>query len=154
MTEDEVEEEIKKIDEYKKEKLRKEGFQEANKNAPNRLTSLALMRSEFESLTKMYHIAEKIKTFNRRVFLKEIVEEAFDVSVQGALSAQQSVFTAAGTQAWMKDAHKFANIGLQMATKSYGAEHLVTKEWAERTADPVQFFLREFGGAMRQIPLK
>ena len=153
LTEDEVEEEIKKIDEYKKEKLRKEGFQEANKNAPNRLTSLALMRSEFESLTKMYQIAEKIKTFNRRVFLKEIVEEAFDVSVQGALSAQQSVFTAAGTQVWMKDAHNFANIGLQMATKSYGAEHLVTKEWAERSADPEQFFLREFGGAMRQIPL-
>ena len=37
LTEDEVEEEIKKIDEYKKEKLRKEGFQEANKNAPNSL---------------------------------------------------------------------------------------------------------------------
>jgi len=145
LTEDEIEEEIKKIDEYKKEKSRKEGFQDQNKNAPNIPTGQALMRSELRSLMKMYHIAEKIKTFDRRAFLEEIVEEAFDVSVQGALSAQRSSSMAAAFPVWMEDANKFANTGLQIATEFYGSEHSVTKKWEERCADPVNFFRREFG---------
>ena len=149
LTQAEVEEGIKKIDEYKKEKLRKKDFQEANKEATNGLTAQKIMRLELESLNSMYHIAEKIKTFRRDVFLKEIVEEAFDVSVQGALSAQQSVFMDAAKTAWMKEANKFANIGLQMAKKIYGAENSVTEKWKERSADPVNFFLNEFGGAMK-----
>ena len=143
LTEVEVEKEIKRIDEYKKETSSKEGFRGQNKNAPNILT----MQSELRSLMRMYHIAEKIKTFDKRVFLKEMVAEAFDVSVQGALCAQQSVFTAAAFPVWMEDANKFANIGLQIATEFYGSEHSVTKKWEERCDNPVNFFRREFGGA-------
>ena len=72
LTEAQVEEEIKKIDEYKEEKLKRQQFQDAAASAPNGKTGQAFMQLELKSLKNMYQTAEDIKTFSKRVLLQDI----------------------------------------------------------------------------------
>merc|ERR1712013_343205 len=145
LTEEEIQQEVKRFDEYKAEMLRKQQFKDAAKAARNGRAAQALMLSESRSLKNMYNIAKEIKTFGRRFFLYNIIEEAFDVSVQGALSAGCSESAKA---TWMKEAKMFADVGLKLATTLNGADHSDTREWRERSVDPIKFFLKEFRGEM------
>ena len=104
-------------------------------------------------MKNMYRLAKEIKTFGRRVVLQDIVEEAFDVSAQGAVSAQCSRNMKAAKIAWMKDVQMFANIGLEIAKTLNGEDHSITSEWRARSEDPISFFLREFKGAVKQVAI-
>ena len=73
----------------------------------------------------------------------DIVEEAFDVSCQGAKSEEKHRNREDAKAAWMKDAKMFATIGGEIAKTLNGAEHSWTKRWNERVADPIKCFLKE-----------
>ena len=49
----------------------------------------------------------------------------------------------------MKEVKMFADIGLQLAKTLNGVNHSTTKEWNKRSDDPINFFLKEFGGAVK-----
>ena len=59
----------------------------------------------------MYRIAREIKTFNRRIFLQAIVEEAFDVNSQGATSA---VYSKKDENSWVQEAKTISEMGLHV----------------------------------------
>ena len=72
---------------------------------------------EAECLKRMYRLARDLKAFNRMLFLCEIVEELFDVSCQGYLSAGKQRGNRETEKAkWMKDVKMFATTGLKLAT--------------------------------------
>ena len=146
LTEVEIQRERKTIDKYKEEKRKKKEFKEAATLASANSTGQALMQSESNCLKNMYRLAKEIKTLGRRVVLQEIVEEAFDVSAQGAVSAGCSRNMKVAKAAWMKDAQMFADIGLEIAKTLNGEDHSMTREWRARRDDPIIFFLREFKG--------
>ena len=153
MAGEEVESETKLIDDYKEEMLRRQQFQDAANAATNGRDAQAWMWSELECLKKMYQTAKQVKTFNRRYFLWDIVEKAFDVSAQGAMSAAASWNMESAKSSWMKEAKQFADIGLEMAKTLNGPDHSETKAWRERSDDPIKFFLDKFGGATKQIAI-
>ena len=95
----------------------------------------------------MYRIAREIKTFNRRIFLQAIVEEAFDVNAQGATSA---AYSKKDESSWVQEANTFAEMGLQMSKTLNGVDHSETKKWEERYADPVKVFKKEYGVTVAQ----
>ena len=63
---------------------------------------------ESKALKHMYRIAREIKTFNRRIFLQAIVEEAFDVNSQGATSA---VYSKKDENSWVQEAKTISEMG-------------------------------------------
>ena len=151
LADEEVEQEMKRLDEYMEEMQKKKRFHDSAKTATYVRTGQALRQSELGCLKKLYRIAKEIKTFNRRFILRDIVEEAFDVSVQGALSAATSLNMGSAKMAWMKDAKNFADIGLEIAKTLNGPDHSETKAWRERSEDPIKFFLKEFGGTVNRV---
>ena len=143
LTEEEIEQEVKRFDEYKAEMLRKQEYRDAAKVASNRRAAQALTLSELRSLKNMYKIAKEIRTFSRIVILRSIIEVAFDASVQGALNAGCSE---SAKTTLMKEAKMFSDIGLKLATTLYGADHSETREWRERSVEPIKFFLKNVWG--------
>ena len=72
------------------------------------------------------------------------MEEAFDVSAQGDVSAgilpgcSRSMEVTKAS--WLKDAKMFAEIGFGIVKTLNGEDHSMTSEWKARSADPVKFF--------------
>ena len=62
LTEEEIEQEVKRFDEYKAEMLRKQEYRDAAKLASNRRAAQALTLSELRSLKNMYKIAKEINS--------------------------------------------------------------------------------------------
>ena len=153
LTEEEILSETKTIDEYEEEKRKKKEFQDSITLSYDSKTALARMQLELKCLRKMYQLAKVIKTMSRRVLLKDIVEEAFDVSAQGASSAGYLRNMEVTKAAWLKDAKMFAEIGLGFAKTLNGEDHSMTKEWKARSADPVKFFRKEFKGAVKNVAM-
>jgi hypothetical protein len=108
-----------------------------------------LMDKEAECLKQMYRLAKDMKTFSRKIVLQSIVEEAFDVTCQGAMSEQLSRNREEVKAAWIRDAKTFATIGLRIATTLFGENQSTTQEWKARSLDPVKFFLKEHKGAIK-----
>ena len=141
LTEEEIKEETKVIEEFNEKWKRHEDFKKAASLAS--VTAQPLLKQEAECLKKMYQLAKEIKTMDRRTFLNEIVEEAFDISCHGAASSRFSNSMGNVEEAWMKDANMFANIGLVIAKTLFGEDHSMTKEWKARSDDPIKFYLKE-----------
>jgi hypothetical protein len=108
-----------------------------------------LMDKEAECVKQMYRLAKDMKTFSRKIVLQSIVQEAFNVTCQGAMSEQFSRNREEVKAAWMKDAKTFATIGLRIATTLFGEHQSTTQEWKARSSDPVKFFLKEHNGAFK-----
>lgn len=150
LTEAEIQREIESIDEYKEEKQKKEELQDQINLASDGKIAQAIMKLELTSLKNMYRMAKEIKTMSRRNLLQDVVEEAFDVSAQGAASAEHSRNMKVEKAAWLKDAKMFADIGLEFAKTLNGEDHSMTREWKARSDDPIKFFLKENNGAVLQ----
>jgi|ERR1712192_61226 len=140
LTEAEISRESKNMEEYRKEMLRKEQFQDNVNLASNAATAQVFMKLELKSLKNIYRLAKEIKTLSRRHLLINIVEEAFDVSAQGAASAGRNLEV--DKAGWMREAKMFANIGLEIAKTLNGVDHSMAREWRERSDDPIKFFLK------------
>ena len=146
LTEEEDLLETKMIKAYKEEKVKQGKLKDAaimsfKIGLPGRAQTL--MKREALCLKRMYKLAKDIKTFGRRSVLYDIVEEAFDVSCQGAKSEEKHRNREDAKAAWMKDAKMFATIGGEIAKTLNRAENSWTKRWSERVADPIKCFLKE-----------
>ena len=62
------------------------------------------------------------------------------MSAQGAASAGRNLEV--DKAGWMREAKMFANIGLEIAKTLNGVDHSMTREWRERSDDPIKFFLK------------
>ena len=149
ITEDEIQKEVNNYDLFREEKKRRqEGI----------LTYESVIR-EAECLKRMYRLARDLKAFNRMLFLCEIVEELFDVSCQGYLSAGTQRGNRETEKAkWMKDVKMFAATGLKLATTLFGEDGVPLREngpeaevknWKARERDPIKYFRKEYGGAIK-----
>ena len=98
---------------------------------------------EAESLKRMYKLAKEIKTFTRRLLLYEVVDNAFELNIQGAINEQRSRNRDEVKAAWMKDAKMFAAIGHTISTTLSGEDHSETKQWEARSLEPTKCFLKE-----------
>jgi hypothetical protein len=99
-----------------------------------------LMDKEAECVKQMYRLAKDMKTFSRKIVLQSIVQEAFNVTCQGAMSEQFSRNREEVKAAWMKDARTFATIGLRIATTLYGETHSTTLEWKAKKFRPSHMY--------------
>ena len=78
---------------------------------------LGELTAELACLEQMYSLAiEEIKTSSLRIVLDEIVERAYNVSLEGVGGEKQ----------------RFADIGLEMSTTLNGENHSKTNKWRER----------------------
>ena len=105
--------------------------------------SLKLNRDEIESLKKMYSLAREMKIFRLASIVKNIVEEGFNAACQGFYNTrfQSQMLDLRGQL--LKDAHMFAEAGLQLSTTVFGKEHTTTQLWARRRKEPIACFLEE-----------
>ena len=150
ISEDEIEKEINNYQLFSKEKEKQQMFKE--------IKTYQSVIEEAECLKRMYRLARDMKALNRRVLLADLIEELFDVSCQGFLSAANQRGNRETEKAkWMKDAKFFAATGLKMATTLFGQDGLPLPEhwhevgaqnWKEREKDPIKYFLVEYGGAI------
>ena len=146
LTEAEALQETNSIKAYKDEEVKQEKFKDAAiMSFKIGLSDRAqtLMKEEALCLKRMYQLAKNIKTFGRRSVLYDIIEEAFDVSCQGAKSEEKYRNREDAKAAWMKDARMFASIGVELAKTLNGADHSWTKRWNERVSDPINCFLKK-----------
>ena len=105
---------------------------------------------EAESLKRMYELARVTKGLSRKNFLWKIVEELFDVSCQGYLSAEGQRGNRDTEKArWMNDIKLFAALGLKLATTIFGedgvplredAQEAEAKEWKSRVREQIKYF--------------
>ena len=112
---------------------------------------------EAECLKRMYKLARVTKGISKKNFLWKIVEELFDVSCQGYLSAEcQRGIRETEKARWMKDIKLFAALGLKLATTIFGVDGVPLREaeaeaqkWKSRERDPLKYFRQEYGGAVK-----
>ena len=142
LNEEEIQKEIKDVNEYKEEKRRQQEARQMSRTDSITPDERAVhMQREQECLMQMYQLAKDTKTVSWRNLLTEVVEPAFEVSCKGALEQSWNNMTDPQTASWMKDAKQFAEIGLKIAKTLNGDDHSVTKEWIKRSADPIQSWM-------------
>ena len=137
--------EFKIIEAYKEEELKQESLKYSitmslEMELPDR--ALGLIKEKALSLKRMYRLAKNIKTFGRRSLLVDIVDEAFNVSCEGAKLEEEYRNREGVKRAWIKDAKMFATIGCEIAKTLNGADNSWTQQWNERAADPMKFILK------------
>ena len=145
ITEDEIEKEIKDYELFSKEK--------ENQQKLKGIGTYQSVIEEAECLKRMDRLARDMKVLSRRVLLAKLIEELFDVSCQGYLSAAYQRGNRETERAkWLKDVNFFAATGLKMATALFGQDGIPLPEnwhevgalnWMERDKDPIKYFLEE-----------
>ena len=146
MTETEIEDESKTVARYNQLKQKMAKLQVTVVLAFKSGETISVqdrMKVQAMCLKKMLTLVKKIKTVDKRIVLRRIIEEAFDLSCLGFLIEKQHGDRTAAKAAWMQDAETFAAIGLDWIKTLNGEDHSDVQLWKARVAHPVQFFEKE-----------
>ena len=143
LTKEQIEDEAESIAAYEKERAKKERIEAAKVRSLDSELFLNLLREEVECQKQIYRLAKRIKTMGRRRILDAIVERGFALSCSGGLGEENCKNRTELKESWVKDAKMFADIGLDIAKTLNGEDHSWTRQWKERSTDPIKFFLKE-----------